>query len=93
MFQMSLHLLRAAAGKDVAALKTHKAVLTAVSRDLVHTGRMSAAAGQFLNEAQRLRLIADYGEQIVTRSEAERALAMMDDFFAAASKLLEGDTP
>jgi uncharacterized protein (UPF0332 family) len=70
----------------------HSAVLAAVHKEFVRTGRLEAQHGRVLDWLFELRNIGDYGElQHVTDEQAREAIAAARRFVEACKGLTSGD--
>ena len=68
-------------------LKKHRAVVTSVHRDFVHTGRWAESLGENYSHLFKLRLMGDYSiERLVPIDEAKAAIDKSWSILEAVSK-------
>jgi uncharacterized protein (UPF0332 family) len=74
------------------AFSKHQAVITAFGRDFARTGELAPELHGFLNDAFRLRQVADYTRGMsVSREDAEIAIDRAGRFIDAIEEYLKTD--
>lgn len=75
-------LLASGADSNPGETRTHRGLIAAFGKHLVHSGRIPAELGKSLNQVERVRLLADYtGEEIdheAAQWTVERAASFLD---------------
>lgn len=73
-------LLWSGATADPATIKTHSGLIAAFGQYLVKPGHLPAALGKSLNQVERIRLLADYTGEEVTKENARWAVEQAASF-------------
>lgn len=69
--------------ETASATKTHRGLIAAFGKHLVHGGHVASELGSSLNKVERLRLLADYTGDPVSDEDAAWAVGQADIFVAA----------
>lgn len=73
---------------ELAEAKTHTTIIRRFSKHFVMNGPLGPEFGPYLGSTEDMRLTADYERDGVSRPEAERIIARMDEFMAAIEAVL-----
>jgi uncharacterized protein (UPF0332 family) len=82
-------LLAVNAGESATTTKTHRGLISAFGQHLVLGGHVKAELGAALNQAERLRLLADYTGDPVGSEDCAWAVEQATTFTAAIQALLD----
>lgn len=88
MFQLTLTALGKATSVDATSLRSHRAVLTAQSRDLIRPGLVGLEHGAAIREVEALRHLADRSELPIDQVAADRAARLVEVCVAAIDQRL-----
>jgi uncharacterized protein (UPF0332 family) len=69
-------------------IKTHSGLIAAFSLHLIKSGRISAAYGKSLRQADQIRLIADYSDEEPDRETAASSIEQAKHFVEAVASYL-----
>ena len=70
--------------------RKHSGVIAAIHREFVKTGKLGKEHGKALSWLFELRGVGDYGMMLhVTKEEAEKAIALAENFVVAIQQLID----
>jgi uncharacterized protein (UPF0332 family) len=73
-----------------AIIKTHHSLIAEFGKKLVLSGRIEPQLGRAFNDAQEMRLLADYSAEPPSSDDSRRTVQQAEEFVAAVSNMISG---